>query len=122
MAEVYSNTSKERGLSVAEGQSRWLNPEEASWQESGSDGFWIKPLFEDAPRNLKTWLMRVEPGAHATLHDHAELEQVYVLDGSFYDQDRTYRAGEYILRAPGVMHTAGSEDGAVVILFYSSFV
>ena len=121
MAELYSNRSLDRGLSVVEGKSGWLNAEEVSWQESGSAGFWIKPLFEDASRNLKTWLMKIEPGAYSPLHDHAGLEQVYVLEGSFFDQDRTYRAGEYILRAPGVMHTAGSEDGALVILFYSLF-
>ena len=121
MAELYSNISHDRGLSVVEGQSGWINPEEKPWQESGNDGFWIKPLFEDASRNLKTWLMKIEPGAYSPLHDHAGLEQVYVLEGSFFDQDRTYGAGEYILRAPGAMHTAGSKDGALVILFYSAF-
>lgn len=121
MVELYSNVSHDRGLSVVDGQSGCLNTEETPWQDSGSDGFWIKPLFEDVSRNLKTWLMKIEPGAYSPLHDHAELEQVYVLEGSFFDQDKTYHAGEYILRAPGVMHTAGSEDGALVILFYSAF-
>jgi len=119
MTEVFSNQSKVSGLTFEAGQSGWLNSAAISWQETGSEGFWIKPLFEDKSRHLKTWLMKVDPGAYSPLHDHAELEQVYVLQGSFYDQDNVYRAGEYILRAPGVMHTAGSEEGAIVILFYS---
>ena len=118
MAELFSNQSKDSGLTVKAGQSSWLNSAHVDWQESGSKGFWIKPLFEDKSRHLKTWLMKVDPGAYSPLHDHAELEQVYVLQGSFYDQNNVYRAGEYILRAPGAMHTAGSEEGALVILFY----
>ncbi len=119
MAELFSNRSRDNGLAIKPGLSGWIDPADVSWQESGSEGFWIKPLFEDKSLSLKTWLMKVDPGAYAPLHEHAELEQVYVLQGSFYDQDRAYRAGEYILRAPGAMHTAGSEEGALVILFYS---
>ncbi len=89
------------------------------WQDCGADGFRIKPLLDDAGAGLRTWLMRVEPGAFAPLHAHDEIEQIYVLDGSFYDQDKTYRAGEFVVRAAGAMHSAGSDDGALVLLFYS---
>jgi quercetin dioxygenase-like cupin family protein len=119
MTEVFSNQSKSSGLSFSEGDSCWLNHEDLPWQESGSEGFWIKPLFEDKQRSLRTWLMKVDPGAYSPMHAHEELEQVYVIQGSFYDQYRVYQAGEYILRAPGAMHSAGSEEGAMVMLFYS---
>ena len=91
----------------------------ANWQECGAEGFLVKPLLEDGASGLRTWLMKVEPGAWSDLHAHDELEQIYVLEGAFYDQDKTYRAGEYIVRAAGAMHTAGSETGATVLLFYS---
>lgn len=89
------------------------------WQGCGADGFSIKPLLEDSSGGLRTWLMKVEPGASSDLHAHDEIEQIYVLEGSFFDQQKTYRAGEYIIRAPGAMHTAGSDSGALVLLFYS---
>jgi anti-sigma factor ChrR (cupin superfamily) len=91
----------------------------AEWQECGAAGFLLKALMEDADAGLRTWLMKVEPGAFSESHAHAEVEQIYVLEGSFYDQRKTYQAGEYIVRAPGAMHTAGSDTGAVVLLFYS---
>lgn len=91
----------------------------AEWQESGADGFLLKALMEDLDAGLRTWLMKVEPGAFSELHAHREVEQIYVLEGTFYDQCKTYHAGEYIVRAPGSMHTAGSDTGAVVLLFYS---
>ena len=63
--------------------------------------------------------MKVEPGAWSPMHAHGEVEQVYVLEGSFYDQDNTYGPGDYIVRAAGADHTAGSENGALILLFYS---
>jgi len=76
--------------------------------------------LEDAEKGIRTWLMKVEPGAYSPMHDHSEVEQIYVLEGTFYDQDQTYGPGDYIIRAAGAMHTAGSKDGAVVMLFYSA--
>ena len=91
----------------------------AAWQPCGAEGFLVKPLLEDTTSGLRTWLMKVEAGAWSESHAHDEIEQIYVLEGSFYDQDKTYRAGEYIVRDAGAMHTAGSETGATVLLFYS---
>ena len=88
------------------------------WEASEDSGFRYKPLFE-AP-GQRTWLMRVEPGAWSPPHAHeGELEQIYVLEGSFYDDDRLMRAGDFCCRAPGAMHSAGSDEGAVVLLVYS---
>ena len=63
--------------------------------------------------------MQVDAGAFSPMHAHEEIEQIYVLQGSFYDQEHNYGPGDFIVRAPGAMHTAGSVDGAVVLLFYS---
>ena len=88
------------------------------WTASGDSGFRYKALFEAPGR--RTWLMRVEPGAYSPPHAHeGELEQIYVLEGSFYDDDRLMRAGDFCCRAPGAMHSAGSDEGAVVLLVYT---
>jgi quercetin dioxygenase-like cupin family protein len=97
----------------------YLDADEAAWQPSGVEGFWIRPLFENPSSGEKTWLMKVDPGAFAPSHAHEELEQVYVLQGSFYDQDRVIGAGDFVCRAPGEPHTSGSNEGAVVLLVYS---
>lgn len=46
------------------------------------------------------------------------LEEIFMLEGYFYDGDRTYRAGQYCQRAIGERHCAGSESGAVVLLIF----
>ena len=80
----------------------------------------MKPLFEDAERGEKTLLMKVDPGAWSPMHTHpGELEQIYVLEGSFYDQDATMGPGDYCCRAPDAGHEAGSKDGAIVLLVYT---
>lgn len=90
----------------------------APWQDAGS-GFWMKPVFEDQKAGLRTLLMKVDPGTEAEPHAHDELEQIFVLEGEFYDEDEIYRAGDFAVRAPGAMHTGGSKTGALVLLMYS---
>ncbi|XXK22849.1 cupin domain-containing protein [Arenicellales bacterium nBUS_48] len=89
------------------------------WQACDESGFWVKPLIEDDSKMIRTCLMKIDASAFSDLHAHDEYEQIYVLSGSFYDQDSEYGAGDLIVRAPGTLHTAGSKTGATVLLFYS---
>jgi len=120
MSEIFKRQQQaSKPLALPRRESRSIDAGAAAWQDCGADGFLIKPMMEDAGTGLRTWLMKVEPGAFSPPHAHDEVEQIYVLEGSFYDQQKTYGAGEYIVRAPGSMHTAGSDSGALVLLFYS---
>jgi anti-sigma factor ChrR (cupin superfamily) len=96
----------------------YLDLAATDWQPDG-DKFWVKLLYENPARGERTCLMKIDPGAWFPLHAHEEMEQIFVLSGSFYDQDRTLRAGDYACRVPGAMHTAGSAEGAVILLIYS---
>jgi len=118
MNEMYTKTQDSGLTSLPVNDSAHVDANQLEWQECGADGFLIKPLLEVEGQAIRTWLMKVEPGAFSPLHAHEEIEQVFVLEGSFYDQENTYQAGEFIVRAPGAMHTAGSENGAVVLLAY----
>ena len=119
MSEIFANQSIVPVLSLPASGSVDINSSTLDWRDCGAEGFWIKPLFEDADKGLRTWLMKVDAGAWSPSHAHDEIEQIYVIEGSFYDQDKTYLPGDLIVRAPDVMHTAGSESGCLVMLFYS---
>jgi len=97
---------------------RYLDPSSLAWATDG-DKFWTKLLHEDVARGQRTLLMKMDAGASFPMHAHEAWEQIYVLSGSFFDQDRVLRAGDYACRAPGAMHTAGSVDGAVMLVIYS---
>jgi anti-sigma factor ChrR (cupin superfamily) len=121
MGEIFERrASATKPLALPRGESISIDAASLHWQDCGADGFAVKPLLEDRGSGLRTWLMKVEAGAFSELHAHDEIEQIYVIEGSFYDQLKTYRAGDYIVRAPGAMHTAGSESGALVMLVYSA--
>ena len=119
MNEMFKATDKAVALKMPLGESLMLKSTEIPWQGSDAPGFWVKPLIEDDHQGIRTWLMKVDPGAFSDMHGHSEYEQIYVLEGAFYDQDHEYGPGDFIVRAPGALHTAGSKEGAVVLLFYS---
>ena len=99
--------------------SLFLRSAQADWVETEDEGFLVKPLLTSGPKGERTCLMKLLPGCFADLHAHEELEQVLVLEGEFYDQEERYAAGDYIVRAPGALHTAGSESGATLLVVYS---
>tara|TARA_Y100001968_G_C19000262_1_gene545556 strand:- start:49 stop:243 length:195 start_codon:yes stop_codon:yes gene_type:complete len=63
--------------------------------------------------------MRVDAGAIAPTHSHNQLEQIYILDGEFHDEHNCYKKGDFVVRAPGELHTGGSNTGARLLVYYS---
>lgn len=104
---------------VASAASDYMTTVDTDWEATDSDGFWVKRLYEDPARSETTWLMRIDAGAYSPPHAHEEFEQVYVLEGSFYDDDRLVRAGEFCARSPGAVHSAASDDGAIMLVTYT---
>jgi anti-sigma factor ChrR (cupin superfamily) len=64
-------------------------------------------------------LLAFAPGPIGTLHAHDEIEQIYVLEGDFFDDDASYGPGDFLLRMPGTMHRAGSQGGGTMLIVYS---
>lgn len=104
---------------VATAASSYMSTVDSEWQPTGTVGFWVKRLYEDDARGECTWLMRVDAGAYSPPHAHEEFEQVYVVEGSFYDDERLVKAGEFCARSPGAMHSAASDEGALMIVIYT---
>lgn len=117
MNEVFATTGG-GALTLPSAGSAMLRSGRA-WQECGSPGFLIQPLLEDEAAGMRTWLMKIEPGTFAGTHSHAEVEQIYVLDGEFYDDDASYGVGDYVVRAAGADHVSGSREGALMLVTYS---
>lgn len=116
MTDPFHDKSSTESLSMPVAETLYASSAGCDWQESGVPGFLMKPLFESGSR--RTLLMKAEPGSFSEMHAHEETEELFVLEGSFYDQDRTYGVGDYAIRAPGYMHEAGSKNGAVILLIY----
>lgn len=91
----------------------------SDWRPSGTPGFWVKPLVEDDAAGVRTWLMKSDPGASSALHSHEEIEQIYVLEGSFSDAEGTYGPGDFVIRAAGAPHLTSGTTGSLSLVIYS---
>jgi anti-sigma factor ChrR (cupin superfamily) len=90
----------------------------AEWEPTETKGFYTKRIFKDEQSGESTFLMKMDPGAHSPKHSHKQLEEIFVLQGDFYDEEHRYEAGQYCIRAIGAEHETRSENGGVVLLIY----
>lgn len=95
--------------------SRYITVSDLPWQATPFPGIQIKMLFEDKERGLMTQLVRMEPGSTITFHEHIDIEQTYVLEGSLKDEEGECTAGNFVWRPAGNRHTATAPNGALLI-------
>ena len=96
----------------------FVDPNSRPWEETDAPGFLVKSIFKDAATGETTSLMKIEAGAFFEAHAHDQLEEIFVLEGDFYDDACSYGPGQYCQRAIGASHTAGSKNGCTVLLVY----
>jgi anti-sigma factor ChrR (cupin superfamily) len=95
--------------------SRYVTVDELPWKPTPCAGIEMKVLVEDTATGLLTALFRWQPGAELTLHEHVEIEQTFVIEGSLVDEEGEVTAGNYVWRPKGNRHTARSPHGALVL-------
>jgi anti-sigma factor ChrR (cupin superfamily) len=98
--------------------SRYVDVAALPWKPTPTPGIDMKVLLEDQDTGLLTALFRWQPGTALDLHEHVEIEQTYVLEGSIVDDEGEVRAGDYVWRPKGNRHLARSPGGALVLSFF----
>jgi anti-sigma factor ChrR (cupin superfamily) len=107
------------GRDLPELASRYLKTDEIPWEPmSGAPGVHMKVLVQDRQSGLFTGLFKLDPGAVVPDHVHTALEQTYVIEGTFADQEGVATAGDFIWRPAGNRHQAHSPDGCVILGFF----
>jgi anti-sigma factor ChrR (cupin superfamily) len=96
----------------------YVDPSKMEWEKSQFDKIWMKVLYRNDKEGEMTVLLKWEPGAVLPFHKHPEIEQSYVLEGSFYDHDGICRAGQYVYRHPNSMHETKSDEGCLLLAVY----
>ena len=66
-----------------------------------------------------TLLLRMAPGTKLPDHEHVEIEQTYVLEGSLVCHEGECKAGQFVWRPAGSRHEAwtGPEGGLMLAMF-----
>ena len=98
--------------------SRYVPVESLPWKPTPTPGIDMKILLQDKDSGLLTALFRWEPGTELALHEHVEIEQTYVLEGSIVDEEGEVRKGDFVWRPQGNRHLARSPAGALVLSFF----
>lgn len=98
--------------------SRYVDVDSLPWQPTKYEGVEIKVLMEDQETGLLTGLFRWAPGSELPFHEHAEIEQTYVLEGRLEDDEGTATAGNFVWRPAGSRHVARAPEGALIISFF----
>ena len=99
-------------------QSRLVEVEKLPWVPTPYQGIDIKVLVTDENTGLMTALFRWQPGSVLPDHEHVDLEQTFVLEGSLVDEDGEVTAGNFVWRPAGSRHVASAPNGAVVLSFF----
>ena len=80
-------------------------PETRQWHEPPWDevapGISCKLLATDSERNIVSMLVRLAPGASYPAHSHAGVEELHLLDGELWIDERKLYPGDYNRCEPG---------------------
>ena len=98
--------------------SRYVDVASIPWTPTRFPGVDLKILMEDKETGLLTALTRFAPGSVLPDHEHVEIEQSWVIEGSLHDDEDVATAGNYVWRPAGSRHDAHSPNGALVLSFF----
>lgn len=94
--------------------STYVDVKALAWQDSGFPGIEHKVLYHD-DSGRSTILFKMAPGAVVPAHEHTDVEQTYILSGTFQDDEGIAVAGQFVWRPAGNRHVAHTPDGAVIL-------
>lgn len=100
-------------------------PEKRQWSEPAweevAPGISCKLLAKDEERHVISMLVRLEPGAHYPPHTHAGVEELHLLDGELWIEERKLYPGDYNRGEPGTGDKlVWSETGCTCVLITST--
>jgi putative transcriptional regulator len=94
----------------------WSEPD---WEEA-APGISCKILAADAGRDRVTMLVRLAPGVAYPPHTHAGVEELHLLDGELWIEDRLLHPGDYNRAERGTSDSrVFSETGCTCVLITS---
>jgi anti-sigma factor ChrR (cupin superfamily) len=95
----------------------WIEPE---WAQV-APGISVKLLATDRERNRVSMLVRLAPGTDYPPHTHAGVEELHLLQGELWIDDRKLHAGDYNRAEPGSADKrVWSETGCACVLVTST--
>jgi anti-sigma factor ChrR (cupin superfamily) len=99
--------------------SRFVEVAALPWEKTRFAGVEGKTLVFDRASGVATSLMRMAPGAKLPDHEHMQIEQTYVVEGSLMCGEGECKAGDFVWRPAGSRHEAwGGPEGCTVVAIF----
>ena len=97
----------------------FVDAENMPWENTKYDGIEQKTLMLEPKTGMLTALMRMAPGAKLPDHEHVQIEQTYVLDGTLMCPEGECGPGQFVWRPAGSRHHAwaGAKGGVFLAMF-----
>lgn len=103
--------------------SRLVQANDMPWEPINYPGVAVKTLMLDKANGFLTVLLKMEPGAELPDHEHALMEQTYVMEGRLIDKEGPEKGlevgpGEFVYRPAGSRHSAYTPEGGLMLAIF----
>jgi anti-sigma factor ChrR (cupin superfamily) len=117
---LWDRLSERIGVDPSEAQTAKTRPsKKPEWKEAGP-GISYKLLATDLSNDRVSMLVRLAPGAEYPPHRHAGFEELHLLHGELFIDDRKLYPGDYYSAEPGTADTrVWSATGCTCVLMAS---
>jgi anti-sigma factor ChrR (cupin superfamily) len=118
IARLAQRIAAESGkAAVLPGAPQWQEP---AWEDCGN-GITFQLLANDEERHIVSMLVRLAPGAEYPPHQHAGLEELHLLEGELWIDERKLYPGDYNrAEHPTGDKRVWSETGCLCVLITST--
>jgi ChrR Cupin-like domain len=86
------------------------------WQPRRIEGVQAVVLFRDEVSRTQHLLVKAAAGVVYPLHQHAGIEEIYMLEGELIIDDQVYLAGDYIRSYPNSIHAPFTNTGCMFLI------
>lgn len=83
------------------------------WERYKVPGVTIARLHIDLVKREAVGLFRAEPGLRYPLHHHADVEEIFMLQGDLIMGNKVYGSGDYIRSVPSSIHAPETRGGCM---------
>jgi len=99
-----------------------IRTNEQEWISSPASGVLRIPLEREAQESGRTTsIVKYEAGSKFNSHYHPGGEEIFVLEGTFSDENGDYPVGTYLRNPPGTSHAPFSREGCVIFVKLHQF-
>ena len=65
-----------------------------------------------------TYILKMDPGAKSSYHEHTNFEEFIILDGELIDYDNNvFKKGDIVTYEPGSKHSSYTKKGCFILVF-----